>query len=56
MRKLANGLGAVLLTVALAAAFGLIVLLTVWHASDCRMPHKSVSIGGVVLLPGCEGE
>jgi hypothetical protein len=44
-----------LLTVVCVAAFGLIVFLTVWYTSDCRSPHKSVSIGGVVLLAGCGG-
>jgi hypothetical protein len=37
------------------AAFALIVFLTVWYVPDCRSPHRSISIGGVVLVAGCGG-
>jgi hypothetical protein len=38
---------------AAALAFGLIVFVTIRHVPDCRSPHRSISIGDVVLLAGC---
>ncbi|HMA70474.1 MAG TPA: hypothetical protein VKP67_03130 [Xanthobacteraceae bacterium] len=35
--------------IAVAAAFGLILFLTIWYGPDCRLPHQSISLDGVVF-------
>jgi hypothetical protein len=38
---------------ATALAFAAIVFLTAWHGPDCRLPKRSISIGGAVLVAAC---
>ncbi len=55
MSRLRNTLPPAVMVAAIVAAFGVLVFLTVWYGPDCQTPHKSVSVGGVVLLAGCGG-
>jgi hypothetical protein len=55
MSKLGKALPPVIMAIAMVAAFGVMMFLTVWYSPDCRSPHQSITAAGVVLLAGCGG-
>jgi hypothetical protein len=55
MSKLGKALPPVIMAIAMVAAFGVMIFLTVWYSPGCKSSHQPISIGGVVLLAGCGG-
>jgi hypothetical protein len=53
MSELGRALPPVITVGAIAVAFGVMMFLTVRYSPDCRSPHRSITLGGVVVLAGC---
>jgi hypothetical protein len=51
--QLGKALPPIIMAVAMVAAFGLTMFLTVWYSPGCKSSRQSISIGSVVLLAGC---
>jgi hypothetical protein len=43
------------MAVAIVAAFGVMMFLTVWYSLDCRSVHHSITLNGGVPVAGCGG-
>jgi hypothetical protein len=55
MGKLGMALFPIIMAGVIAATFGVMMFLIVWHSSDRWTPHESISVGGAVVVAGCGG-